>query len=51
MGDSDSKCEKLKGKGDMIWKNEKGENLRLLGCWVSENDIKYCKEKSGRERR
>lgn len=49
MGDSESRCEKLAGKGDMIWKNEKGENTRLLGCWVSSEDIAKCREKSGRE--
>lgn len=49
MGDSESRCEKLAGKGDMIWKNESGKNLRLLGCWVSSEDIVKCRKSSGRE--
>ena len=49
MGDGESRCEKLAGKGDMIWKNEKGDNTRLLGCWVSSDDIVMCRERSGRE--
>ena len=45
----DCGCEKLAGRGDMIWKNERGDNLRLLGCWVSSDDIKNCRVRSGRE--
>ena len=49
MGDGESRCEKLAGRGDMIWKNESGNNVRLLGCWVSNEDIVKCRKRSGRE--